>query len=82
MQTLTRNEEPATGTPLRTMLPATDRSEDAHLAVAAADLARRSRAGSHLVTAYQLPPGLVYLASNRVRPSGPLDAFEDRESAR
>lgn len=82
MQTLTRNEEQATGAPLRTML-ATDGSEDAHRAlVAAVDLARRSAAALHLVTAYQLPPGLVYLASNYIGPSGPLDAFEDRDSAR
>jgi nucleotide-binding universal stress UspA family protein len=79
MQTLTRNEEQATGTPLRTILLATDGSEDAHLAlVAAVDLARRSGAALHLVTAYQLPPGLVSLASNYLGPSGPLDAFEHR----
>jgi hypothetical protein len=83
MQTLTRNEEQATGTPLRPMLLATEGSKDAHLAlVADVDLARRSGAALHLVTAYQLPPGLVVLACNYVGPSGPLDAFEHRDSAR
>lgn len=44
MQTLTRNEEQATGAPLRTML-ATDGSEDAHRAlVAAVDLEDRDSA--------------------------------------
>jgi nucleotide-binding universal stress UspA family protein len=69
MQVLTKNEERAQGIALRTILLATDGSADAHRALeAAVDLARRSGASLHLVTAYQLPPSAVYVYSADVGP--------------
>jgi nucleotide-binding universal stress UspA family protein len=77
MQMLTKNEERSEGVALRTILLATDGSADAHRALeAAADLARRSGASLHLVTAYQLPPSAVYVYSAYVGAEVTTDPFE------
>jgi nucleotide-binding universal stress UspA family protein len=77
MQALTKNKERSQGVMLRTILLATDGSADAHCALeAAADLARRSGASLHLVTAYQLPPSAVYVYSAYVGPEVTTDPFE------
>jgi nucleotide-binding universal stress UspA family protein len=77
MQVLTKNEERSQGVMLRTILLATDGSADAHCALeAAADLATRSAASLHLVTAYQLPPSAVYVYSAYVGPEVTTDPFE------
>jgi len=69
MQALAKEQERSQDIALRTILLATDGSEDAHRALeAAADLARRSGASLHLVTAYQLPPSVAYVYSADVGP--------------
>jgi nucleotide-binding universal stress UspA family protein len=77
MQVLTKDEERSQGVALRTILLATDGSAHAHYALeAAADLARRSGASLHLVTAYQLPLSVAYVSSAYVGPGVTTDPFE------
>jgi len=69
MQALAKEQKRSQDIALRTILLATDGSEDAHLALeVAADLARRSGASLHLVTAYQLSPSVAYVYSADVGP--------------
>jgi nucleotide-binding universal stress UspA family protein len=61
---------------LHSILVATDASHDAHVAlVSATDLARRSGAQLHLVTAYDLPVA-VYAYSGYIGSDEPMDPFE------
>lgn len=77
MQVLTKDEERSQGIALRTILLATDGSAHAHYALeAAADLARRSGASLHLVTAYQLPLSVAYVGSAYVGSGVTIDPFE------
>ncbi|HVC05630.1 MAG TPA: universal stress protein [Candidatus Acidoferrales bacterium] len=62
---------------LRSILVATDASPDAHVALGAAtDLAKRSGAQLHLVTAYNLPAAAVYAYSGYFASDEPADPFE------
>ncbi|MFI5285395.1 MAG: universal stress protein [Candidatus Dormibacteria bacterium] len=62
---------------LRNILLATDGSRAAHLALgAAADLARRSEASLHLVTAYEFAPSSVLAYAPYIGPDSAWDSFE------
>jgi len=62
---------------LRNILLATDGSPAAHLALgAAADLARRSGASLHLVTAYEFAPASVLAYAPYIGPNSAWDSFE------
>jgi nucleotide-binding universal stress UspA family protein len=62
---------------LRNILLATDGSPAAHLALsAAADLARRSGAALHLVTAYEFAPSNVLAYAPYIGPNSAWDSFE------
>jgi nucleotide-binding universal stress UspA family protein len=62
---------------LRNILLATDGSPSAHLALgAAADLARRSGAALHLVTAYEFAPSSVLAYAPYIGPESAWDTFE------
>jgi nucleotide-binding universal stress UspA family protein len=62
---------------LRNILLATDRSPAARLALgAAADLARRSGASLHLVTAYEFAPSSVLAYAPYIGPNSAWDSFE------
>jgi nucleotide-binding universal stress UspA family protein len=77
MQVLTKDEERSQGVALRTILLATDGSAHAHYALeAAADLATRSGASLHLVTAYQLPLSVAFVGSAYVGSEVTTDPFE------
>jgi nucleotide-binding universal stress UspA family protein len=68
---------------LRTILLATDGSDHAHAALnAAADLASRSGAALHLVTAYHLPPATLYAHSGTLDQTSVADPFETAANAR
>jgi nucleotide-binding universal stress UspA family protein len=63
--------------PLRNILLATDGSTTAHVAlVAAADLARRSGASLHLVTAYEFAPSNVLAYAPYIGPESAWDSME------
>jgi nucleotide-binding universal stress UspA family protein len=63
--------------PLRNILLATDGSSAAHVAlVAAADLARRSGASLHLVTAYEFAPSNVIAYAPYIGPESAWDSLE------
>lgn len=63
---------------LRNILLATDGSPSAHLALgAAADLARRSGALLHLVTAYEFAPSSVLAYAPYIGPVSAWDTYED-----
>ena len=77
MQVLTKDEERSQSVALRTILLATDGSAHAHYALeAAADLARRSGASLHLVTAYQLPLSVAFVGAAYVGSEVATDPFE------
>ena len=62
---------------LRNILLATDGSRSAHVALgAAADLARRSGAALHLVTAYEFAPSSVLAYAPYIGPDSAWDMFE------
>ncbi len=72
------NEAPAAErVSLRTILVATDGTLKAHVALdAAADLAKRSHAALHLMTAFHVPPAAVYGFSTYIGPEDVSDPFE------
>ena len=81
MQALMTTEEATHAVTFRTIVVATDGSADAHLALnAAVDLARRSGAALHLVTAYEKPPVAVYMTSSLAY-LGPDDSPDPFEAA-
>jgi nucleotide-binding universal stress UspA family protein len=77
MQVLSVDEKLERTARLRNILLATDGSPAAHLALgAAADLARRSGAALHLVTAYEFAPASVLAYAPYIGPDSAWDAFE------
>ena len=78
MQVITLDEKLGQGSvSLQNILLATDGSPAAHLALgAAADLARRSGAALHLVTAYEFAPSSVLAYAPYIGPNSAWDSFE------
>jgi nucleotide-binding universal stress UspA family protein len=77
MQVLSLDEKLGRSVSLRNILLATDGSTAAHWALhAAADLARRSGAALHLVTAYEFAPSSVLAYAPYIGPDSAWDAFE------
>jgi len=78
MQVLSRDEPLVRTVNLRNILLATDGSTAAHWALgAAADLARRSGAALHLVTAYEFAPASVLAFAPYIGPDSAWDTFEE-----
>ena len=78
MQVISLDEKLGQGSvSLQNILLATDGSPAAHLALgAAADLARRSGASLHLVTAYEFAPSSVLAYAPYIGPNSAWDSFE------
>jgi nucleotide-binding universal stress UspA family protein len=77
MEVLSLDEKLARPVTLQNILLATDGSTAAHWALsAAADLARRSGAALHLVTAYEFAPSSVLAYAPYIGPDSAWDAFE------
>jgi len=77
MEVLSLDEKLGGPVTLRNILLATDGSTAAHWALrAAADLARRSGAALHLVTAYEFAPSSVLAYAPYIGPDSAWDAFE------
>src|ERR1039457_5925164 len=77
MHVLSLDEKLGRSVSLQNILLATDGSTAAHWALrAAADLARRSGAALHLVTAYEFAPSSVLAYAPYIGPDSAWDAYE------